>query len=73
MSYIDVALLVLLLIQGYLSYRERQQLVDRLMARDLTDFKASEPDEDNDFGEEDDDNLVPIEEARDDIDYGQTN
>lgn len=72
MSYIDVALLVLLLIQGYLSYRERRELVDRLMARDLTDYKAAEVDEDNDYGDEDDD-LVPIEEARDDIDDGQTN
>lgn len=70
MDYLSILLVLLFLLQGFVSYRERKELTDRLMAKDLTDFKANEPEEENDYDEEEDD-LVPVEEAREDIEHGK--
>lgn len=69
MDYLIYLLLVVLLFQAVLAYKERQSLVDRLMARDLSDFKAnSEPEEENVY--EDDDELADLEEAKEEIAHG---
>lgn len=71
MDYLSILLVVLLLCQSYFSYRERRELTDRLMAKDLNDFKANESAEKNNYDEEEDEDLVSVEEARDEIADGQ--
>jgi hypothetical protein len=61
----------LLLIVLVLSYVERKALVDRLMAKDLTDFKAN-TDKPEKNQESPPDDTIPLEDAMEDIeeDYG---
>lgn len=69
MEIIIGCLLLLILVQGYVSYKERGDLVDRLMAKDLEDYKIATDEEDNIFGDEedDDDDLMPLDDAREEI------
>jgi hypothetical protein len=58
----EAILAILLLVVILVSYLERKQLVDRLMAKDLTDFKANtEKPEKNQESPPDD--TIPLEDA----------
>lgn len=48
-----------------LSYLERRDLVDRLMSRNITEYKSIK-EEPNDFGD-DDSNLIPLADAKKEI------
>lgn len=64
----ELVLLALIFLTGFtiwISYRERRELVDRLMAKDLQDYKVnSQPVEETEVEEENPD-LVDLDEAGD--------
>jgi hypothetical protein len=67
---IALALIALLVWREYLAYRERQSLVDRLMAKNLPEYKDNLAQEPNHVDPEPANHVVDLEEARDLI-YGE--
>lgn len=60
-----IILALITLVSLVLGYFERRDLVDRLMSRNLTEYKSIK-EEDNDFGEENP-NLISILDAKEEI------
>jgi len=61
----------------YLASKERKDMLDRLMSKDLTDFKAGTEETDNEFGVEEDKQFIPLnspdlltKEQKEEIEYG---
>jgi len=65
---IILALIAFLLVREVLAYRERRDMLDRLMAKNLPEYKDNQKEEPNEFEEEEDPDLLPIDQARDAID-----
>lgn len=65
----EIILAIILLVTLILSYLERKDLNDRLMSKSLEDFKVNTvKEEPNDMGEiEEDKNIIPIEDAYEQI------
>jgi hypothetical protein len=63
---IIVVLLIGQLVMFYFNYRERKDLLDRIMAKSLVEYKDNQKPEENDFGK-DDPNLVSLDEAKEEI------
>lgn len=62
-----LCVVALFLVREYVNYKERKDLLNRLMSRDFEQFKhLTETPEPNNFGDEDD-NLINIEEAREEL------
>lgn len=70
MELIVATLIGLFILREYVTYKERQKLLDRIMSRNYQEFKDIETPEDNDFGNEEESLEVEdaIEEARGEID-----
>jgi hypothetical protein len=64
-DYISVLLIIFIFYREYISYRERKDLYDRLMSKDLPEFK--ELTEKQEEEEEVVDNRVSLEDARDEL------
>ena len=60
-----IALSLIIVVLLVLSYLERKDLVDRLMSKDIVEYKSIK-EEQNEFGEENP-NLIPIWEAKEEI------
>lgn len=63
---IVIALIIAQALFFYLSYKERQVLLDRIMAKNLNEYKDNIKPEENEYPKEDE-NLINIEEAKDEI------
>lgn len=61
------ALLGVLLIREGMHFVERRDMLDRLMARSLPEYKDNTQPEDNQLEDESDDDSVPIEQAEQDL------
>lgn len=64
------ALIILLGVREYFSFKEHQEVYDRLMSKNLGEFKDNREPEENQLEEEKDKNVVPIESAMEDMVYG---
>ena len=71
MELIVLALLILVGLREYLAYRERSQMLDRLMAKNLTDYKDTTQTPELNQLESDDDDTMPIEDAEEAIVFGK--
>lgn len=67
MPYLEILLLIYVLIREILAYKERREMLDRLMSKDLTDFKTNTQEEDNQVLQDEDDGTISILEARDEM------
>lgn len=63
---IVLTLSVLLIIHEIISYRERQSMLDRLMAKNLPEYKDNQTTQDNTIDEIEDD-TVPLEDAEEEV------
>jgi len=61
-----IGLLILLLVREYLSFKERREMLDRLMAKDLSEFKDNQTVEENKFAPPDS-GLEDVEQAQEEI------
>lgn len=77
MELFAILLFVLLLLREGTSYFERRDMLDRLMAKSLPEFKDNQTTEENQLSEQVvDDDALPIEEAQDELmkeDNGEEN
>lgn len=64
-EYLSVLLILFIFYREYMSYRERKDLYDRLMSKDLPEFKELTKKEEKE--EEVVDNQISLEEARDEL------
>jgi hypothetical protein len=64
--FLNVITLIALLYIVYLSYKERQKLLDRIMAKNYTEFVDNEKPEDNDFTDGSE-KYVDLEQAKSEI------
>ena len=64
-----IAISAVLIVKEFVHYKERYEMLDRLMAKNLPEFKDNVKEEENDYGKEDE-NLIDIEEAREEIENG---
>lgn len=63
---IVLTLSVLLIIHEIISYRERQSMLDRLMAKNLPEYKDNQTTQDNTIDEIEDD-TIPLEDAEEEV------
>ena len=63
---IIILLLGIQVVYFVFSYRERRDLLDRIMAKNLEEYKDNIKPEENDFGK-DDPNLIDLDEAKEEI------
>jgi hypothetical protein len=63
---IIIALLAVQIIMVVLNYRERKDLLDRIMAKSFVEYKDNDKLEENDFGK-DDPNIINLDEAKEEI------
>ncbi len=72
LSYLAIsALAVLLGLFQFLAHRERSEMLDRLMAKSLPEYKDNQAPEPNEIAQTDEE-VVPLEDAEEELnDYGQ--
>lgn len=71
MEYAVIAALFIFTgIREYLNFKERKDMLDRLMSRNFTEYKDNEKPEKNQL-EPEDDGLTDLEEAKNEMIYGQ--
>ena len=61
---IVLILTALLIVREYTTYKERQKLLDRIMSKDYSEFKAMETPEENKYDEDEEKSDVEIEDAK---------
>lgn len=67
MELIVAILIGLFVIREYVTYKERQKLLDRIMSKDYQEYKDIEVPEENVYGEDEKENLISLEEAKEEI------
>lgn len=67
MELTTVLLLILIAFREFLSFRERSQMLDRLMAKSLPEYKEETKPEENQIEQEKPDTTIPIEDAESDL------
>lgn len=70
MEFIIAGLILLLGLREYLSYRERRDMVDRLMSKNFQEYKDNTKPEENQL-EPVDDGLKELDDAKQEIIYGK--
>ena len=68
-----IAITVIYFVREYVNYKERQNLLDRVMSKNYTEFKDIETPEENIYEEDKDESVVGLEEAREEIDGEEEN
>jgi hypothetical protein len=68
MELIIASLIIFILVKEVMYFKERKDILDRLMAKNLPEYKDNAKEEQNDYGKEDK-NVVELEDAKDELMY----
>jgi hypothetical protein len=69
MELILIAIIIYLGVKEYLTHVERKDMLDRLMAKNLPEYKDNSQPEENEYPEEDK-NLIDLDDAREELENG---